>query len=97
MGIAGREFAERVLAWAGGSSQVVWLICMLGVCAGAVLTGVVASKVVEWPVLRLRDRFFPSRSQPLPVAGVETQATASQLERDTRLQPFEVFLGLESK
>jgi len=83
MGILGRVFGGRVLAELGTTSPVGWLVAMLGVCAGAVLAGVATSKVVEWPVLRLRDKFFPSRSQPLPLvagAGEEGQG----LETDVR-------------
>ena len=67
LGIVGREFGGRVLAWFGSTSSIGWLISMIGVCSGAIFAGIVASIVVEWPVLRLRDKFFPSRSGPLPV------------------------------
>lgn len=74
MGILERELGGRLLAWAGGASVSVWLASAFVVCTGAVLAGVLASKVVEWPVLRLRDRFFPSRSGALPVSVVPTGA-----------------------
>lgn len=66
-----REFGERLLAWVGGGSSLVWLTTTVVVCAGAVVAGVVATKLVEWPVLRMRDRYFPSRATALPaeVAG----------------------------
>jgi peptidoglycan/LPS O-acetylase OafA/YrhL len=73
MGILEREFAGRILAWAGHSTSLVWTVCVLGVSGGAVLVGMVTSKVIEWPVLRLRDRFFPSRSAPLPGASPKEQ------------------------
>ena len=76
MGILARELGGRLLAPAGGSSPVLWVVCALGISAGAVLTGVIASKVVEWPVLRLRDRFFPSRSGSLPVATPRSNRNA---------------------
>jgi peptidoglycan/LPS O-acetylase OafA/YrhL len=69
MGILEREIGGRTLSWAGGASSSVWLVSAVAVCVGAILAGVVASKVVEWPVLRLRDRFFPSRSGTMPAAG----------------------------
>lgn len=75
MGILGREIGGRLMAWAGQSSPTVWLVSALVVSAGAILAGVVASKLVEWPVLRLRDRFFPSRSGPLPSGGPATQGS----------------------
>ena len=62
MGILEREFGARVLAWAGGPSPAAWLVCATAVSLGAILVGVVASKVVERPVLSLRDRLFPSRT-----------------------------------
>jgi peptidoglycan/LPS O-acetylase OafA/YrhL len=61
MGILEREIGARVLAWAGGASSISWLVGAAAACIGAVLVGVAASKLVEWPVLRLRDRWFPSR------------------------------------
>jgi peptidoglycan/LPS O-acetylase OafA/YrhL len=61
MGILERELGSLVLTWAGGVSSLTWLVSAGAACVGAVLVGVVASKVVEWPVLRLRDRIFPSR------------------------------------
>jgi peptidoglycan/LPS O-acetylase OafA/YrhL len=72
-----RELGGRILTWAGGSSPVVWLVCATAISAGAVLAGVVASKLVEWPVLSLRDRFFPSRSGALPAPVAPAQATGS--------------------
>lgn len=62
MGILEREIGSRILAWAGGTSSVSWLVSAGTVCVGAILAGVVASKAVEWPVLHVRDRLFPSRS-----------------------------------
>jgi peptidoglycan/LPS O-acetylase OafA/YrhL len=47
MGILGREFAGRVLGWAEGLSPLIWLVCAFGISAGAILTGVIASKVVD--------------------------------------------------
>jgi peptidoglycan/LPS O-acetylase OafA/YrhL len=61
MGILGREIGTRLLSWQGGPSALTWLVSAAALCAGAVLAGVLASKIVEWPVLRLRDRWFPSR------------------------------------
>ncbi len=69
MGILARELGGRLLGWAGGPSPLVWIVCALGLSTGAILVGAVASNVVEWPVLRLRDKFFPSRSGSLPVTS----------------------------
>jgi peptidoglycan/LPS O-acetylase OafA/YrhL len=61
MGILGRELGTRLLASQGGASPLMWLVTATALSAGAVLIGVLASKIVESPVLRLRDRLFPSR------------------------------------
>jgi peptidoglycan/LPS O-acetylase OafA/YrhL len=72
-GILSREIGGRVIAWGGGTSALTWLVSTMAVVAGVILTGVVMGKVVEWPVLRLRDRFFPSRSGALPVSNAKTE------------------------
>jgi peptidoglycan/LPS O-acetylase OafA/YrhL len=64
-GIVGREAGGRLMTWTGGPTQPAWLASVFLMCAGAIAVGVVASVVVEWPVLRLRDRFFPSRATAL--------------------------------
>jgi peptidoglycan/LPS O-acetylase OafA/YrhL len=61
MGILGREIGLRILQGQATPSTAAWLVIAVAVCAGAVAAGFVASKIVEWPVLRLRDRWFPSR------------------------------------
>jgi peptidoglycan/LPS O-acetylase OafA/YrhL len=95
MGIAGRELAGRVLAWNGGNSQLVWVIGMLASCAAAVLAGVITGKLVEWPVLHLRDRFFPSRSQPLPAGGAEGSPGPNRPEHALRQQSARVYLPMD--
>jgi peptidoglycan/LPS O-acetylase OafA/YrhL len=65
-GILEREVSDRIVHWAGGTSQWAWLLATVIVCWGAILAGMVATRVVEWPMLRLRDRLFPSRSKSLP-------------------------------
>jgi peptidoglycan/LPS O-acetylase OafA/YrhL len=83
LGIASRVFGDRFMALIGTRSQSGWLVAMVGVTTAAVVAGVVASKVVEWPVLRLRDRFFPSRSGPLPVSGVVPSSSEDAATRTT--------------
>ncbi len=51
-----------------------WVATTLVLVAGAIVAGVVATRVVEWPVLHLRDRFFPSRSGSLPAVGAPETA-----------------------
>jgi peptidoglycan/LPS O-acetylase OafA/YrhL len=48
--------------------------------AGAVIMGIAASKVVEWPVLRIRDKLIPSRSDAL---AQDIRSAAEQAERET--------------
>lgn len=51
---------------------------------GAVLMGITASKVVEWPVLRIRDKLIPSRSYAL-AQGVRPAAEQTEHEITKRL------------
>jgi peptidoglycan/LPS O-acetylase OafA/YrhL len=61
MGIVGREVGLRMLSLQGGPSALTWLVSAAAACAAAVLVGMLVSKLIEWPMLRLRDRWFPSR------------------------------------
>jgi peptidoglycan/LPS O-acetylase OafA/YrhL len=60
--LAGRELG------AGGEAAVYGL--------GSIGVGIVMAKLVEWPVLRLRDRWFPSRSGQLKVTTTVPEAPA---------------------
>lgn len=66
MGILEREVGSRLLPDASVAPMGTWLIGAIVACGGAVIAGVVMTKLVEWPALRLRERFFPSRLTPLP-------------------------------
>lgn len=74
IGILTREFGNKVIAWGGGTTQLVWLVNLLVIGGGAIIVGALLSKVVEWPVLRIRDRFFPSRTGSLPLADRKLQS-----------------------
>lgn len=76
LGVAGRGLGGRVTAVTGNTSEIGWLVATLCLSAAAIVAGVIASKLVEWPVLRLRDRFFPSRSGSLP--GPASRGAASE-------------------
>jgi len=65
MGILEREAGARILAWAGGASGVAWLFATVVVCGRAIVVGAIASRAVEWPVIRVRDRLFPSNAGAL--------------------------------
>ena len=45
---------------------------------GSLIVGVLMAKLIEMPVLRIRDRYFPSRSQK-EVALTETQVEQKEL------------------
>lgn len=42
-----------------------WYLYIALYLVGAVVFGILMASIVEYPVLRLRDRFFPSRNSPL--------------------------------
>ena len=48
-----------------------WFVYAAVYLVGAVAVGVAMSILIEFPVLRLRDRFFPSRGAPLTTAATE--------------------------
>jgi peptidoglycan/LPS O-acetylase OafA/YrhL len=73
IGILEREVGLRVSAIFGTGSQMGWLVSVVLITAGAIIAGVTTARVVEWPVLRLRDRFFPSRSaSPSVIASTDS-------------------------
>ncbi len=41
-----------------------WPIYFIVYVSGCLIIGIVSAKLVEYPAIKLRDRFFPSRSQP---------------------------------
>jgi peptidoglycan/LPS O-acetylase OafA/YrhL len=68
MGILERELVSRVIAQSA-PGQLEWAVLTFVVTLGAIFAGVIAGRVVEWPVLRVRDRFFPSRANSLGMEG----------------------------
>lgn len=47
-----------------------WLACIIGLTiqfSVALTVGHTATKLIEWPFLRMRDRFFATRSGPVPL------------------------------
>lgn len=65
-GMLGRSIVPRITSWAGGWTGWTWLVSVVVLTSCAVFGGFVASMAVEGPMLRLRDRMFPSRSASLP-------------------------------
>jgi len=55
-----------------------FLVTVLIYCVGAGLAGVVLARLIEFPVLRLRDRLFPSRADTAvsPAAAVPSESPA---------------------
>jgi len=89
MGIVERVVGGRILSGAEPSNSIAWVACAAMSCTGAVLAGVAASKLVEQPVLLLRDRLFPSRTQ-LGAAGRAGSPpwTTGSLEPNAERPPF---------
>jgi peptidoglycan/LPS O-acetylase OafA/YrhL len=58
------------LAWMEVLDRTNWLKIpyagLFAYYAGAVITGILVSKVIEMPTLRLRDRVYPTRARPGP-------------------------------
>lgn len=54
-------FNFRFMRHLGASSAFVRCVCWVG---GSILFGIVAARIIELPVLRLRDRYFPSAERP---------------------------------
>ena len=49
-----------------GSPELDWSLTMLFYCALAAWAGILSTKLIEQPCLRLRDRFFPNRTWQSP-------------------------------
>jgi peptidoglycan/LPS O-acetylase OafA/YrhL len=81
-----REFAGRLISSIGNGAGT-YIASIVVVSSGAVLAGVVAAKVVELPLLRLRDRFFPSRARVLPITLSAERSADSTPTKVTFTQP----------
>jgi len=58
-----------------------WFLFFAEYLLGTILIGIVLSILTEYPVLRLRDRLFPSRARPLTV-GAQTPAQGAKEQGD---------------
>jgi peptidoglycan/LPS O-acetylase OafA/YrhL len=79
---AGRYRLESLLLkgfLAGLPDSLRWAIVMLLYVGFSVLAGVIASRLVERPVLALRDKLFPARSQ---IVGSVSSKAPVELEKD---------------
>jgi peptidoglycan/LPS O-acetylase OafA/YrhL len=93
IGILERTVAGRLSNWIGVENPWWWVLSVTLVSFGAIAAGVIASKLIEWPVLRIRDRYFPTRSGTLP-AGVAAPpvgnpALTQPVERPTGVPSYE--------
>lgn len=68
--------AERGDWPASGKKHVPWRLAVLAYLAAAIGTGALLGRLVEVLFLKIRDRFFPSRSQPDP-SLTQTNPTAA--------------------
>jgi peptidoglycan/LPS O-acetylase OafA/YrhL len=73
------EPLRRIIPQAGN-----WYFYAMIYIGSSLALGMTMSKLVEWPILRIRDRYFPSRSNALDkvdgaVAGPVRSSTASQV------------------
>ncbi len=50
-----------------GSVNWTWTVYFVSYMTTAILIGIGLSLLVEFPMLRLRDRLYPSRANPLEV------------------------------
>lgn len=61
------RFVEtRGLSDLASRSMWVWVLCAFTIFAVSVVVSAMISRIVEIPVLKFRDRFFPSRSSSIP-------------------------------
>ena len=59
LGITYRLFSPSLEA----GNPMHWLAAVGGTIVAAILSGALMSQLIEWPVIKIRDRIFPSRSQ----------------------------------
>jgi peptidoglycan/LPS O-acetylase OafA/YrhL len=63
---------RTIVAWFG-EGQLSWLLSAIVIVSGVVAVGVVATLLVERPLLHLRDRVAPSRAPSLPMQLATTE------------------------
>ncbi|MCP4547887.1 MAG: acyltransferase [bacterium] len=56
------------------SGPAAWIITMTLYTLLSIVTGALMARIVEMPILRLRDRLFPSRARALPASAGNGQA-----------------------
>jgi peptidoglycan/LPS O-acetylase OafA/YrhL len=86
MRILEREFSGRLLSRMGNGPGA-YIISIVVVSSGAILAGVVTARIIEWPVLKLRDHYFPSRARTLPAIPSEERYPDPTTSRDIFAEP----------
>jgi peptidoglycan/LPS O-acetylase OafA/YrhL len=60
------EITAKAIQRRLGAEDGHWFLYAAVYMIGAIVLGIVMAQIIELPVLKLRDRFFPSRSQAVP-------------------------------
>ena len=85
--ISERLFAGRIYTHFGGATDTAWLLAALTLSSVAIMAGIMASRLIEWPVIRLRDKLFPPPSVSLPATcGDDTYSSRNPLHDGSRIQ-----------
>jgi peptidoglycan/LPS O-acetylase OafA/YrhL len=71
-----------------------WGVYCISYFLGSVLFGITAALAIEFPFLRVRDRWFPSRAKPLEIASEEYRREVNiDLPADTVPSPHDSLTG----
>lgn len=79
--ITERVVATRIGAALESQPALAWLLSVVAVSAAALIVGIAVSHLVEWPAIRLRDRWFPSRSAVLPTASAAEETVPARVAK----------------
>jgi peptidoglycan/LPS O-acetylase OafA/YrhL len=101
LGITYRLFSPSLEA----GNAVHWMVAVGGTVAAAILFGALMSRLIEWPVIKIRDRVFPSKSQesdPAALSGRRRSsarglASRAAKEPDFVRMPNESWLGVRPR
>jgi peptidoglycan/LPS O-acetylase OafA/YrhL len=94
LGIMYRLFSPSLEA----GNAMHWTVAVGGTVSAAILFGALMSRLIEWPIIKIRDRVFPSRSQesePSALSGRRRTLTRGLASRWTK-EPGSVRMRNES-
>jgi peptidoglycan/LPS O-acetylase OafA/YrhL len=74
--ISEKSLAGRIYSLFGGATGTAWLLAVLMLSSIAIIAGMMASRLIEWPVIRLRDKLFPPPSASLPAPREDDVSTS---------------------